>query len=140
MWNNLCGLRALKTNIFYLFIVQPSAKFWHLSASRIAMIALKYRDDSFEGIAFVINKPHHDTKLFVYRIRLLFWYKQNDDYQFYSPLADNFFVLIILAANSSPVCFWIHFRTTEKAPLQKKTTKINYLNVKALNVYIPLCT
>lgn len=36
------------------------------------------------------------------------------------PLADNFFVLIILAANSSPVDFWTHRLTTEKAPLQKK--------------------
>ena len=34
------------------------------------------------------------------------------------PLADNFFVLIIFAANSSPVDFWTHLRTTEKAPLQ----------------------
>jgi len=33
------------------------------------------------------------------------------------PLADNFFVLIIFAANSKPLLFWIHRRTMEKAPL-----------------------
>lgn len=34
------------------------------------------------------------------------------------PLADNFLVLMILAANSKPVFFCTHLRTTEKAPLK----------------------
>ena len=34
------------------------------------------------------------------------------------PLADNFLVFIILAANSSPVAFCTHLRTMENAPLK----------------------
>lgn len=34
------------------------------------------------------------------------------------PLADNFLVLIILAANSNPVDFCTHLRTIENAPLK----------------------
>lgn len=37
-----------------------------------------------------------------------------------SPLADNFFVFIIFAANSKPVDFCTHLLTTEKAPLKQK--------------------
>ena len=36
------------------------------------------------------------------------------------PLADNFLVLIILAANSNPVDFCTHLRTIENAPLKGK--------------------
>lgn len=36
------------------------------------------------------------------------------------PLDDSFLVLIILAANSSPVDFWTHRRTIENAPLQEE--------------------
>ena len=50
----------------------------------------------------------------------------------YSPLADNFLVFIILAANSRPVDFWTHLRTIEKAPLKEKeklvTTTVNSLH------------
>ena len=35
-----------------------------------------------------------------------------------SPLADNFFVLIIFAANSNPVSLRTHLLTIEKAPLK----------------------
>lgn len=38
----------------------------------------------------------------------------------YSPLADSFFVLIILAAYSCPVEIFMHLLTTEKAPLNNK--------------------
>ena len=38
----------------------------------------------------------------------------------YSPRAESFLVLMILAANSSPVDFWTHRRTMEKAPLWTK--------------------
>jgi len=34
------------------------------------------------------------------------------------PLAVNFFVLIIFAANSKPVDFWTHLFTIENAPLK----------------------
>lgn len=38
-------------------------------------------------------------------------------YSMYSPLADSFLVLIILAAYSCPVEIFMHLLTTEKAPL-----------------------
>lgn len=37
----------------------------------------------------------------------------------YSPRADSFLVLIILAAYSCPVEIFMHLLTTEKAPLQE---------------------
>lgn len=43
------------------------------------------------------------------------------------PLADNFLVLMILAANSNPVDFCTHLLTIEKAPLSKqKQTQISF--------------
>lgn len=36
------------------------------------------------------------------------------------PLAVSFFVFMIFAANSWPVLFWTHRRTTEKAPLKRR--------------------
>ena len=38
------------------------------------------------------------------------------------PLAESFLVLIILAANSSPVCLCTHLFTTENAPLKDHVT------------------
>ncbi len=37
------------------------------------------------------------------------------------PLADSFLVLMIFAAYSCPDDFFTHLRTTEKAPLRKRT-------------------
>jgi hypothetical protein len=45
---------------------------------------------------------------------------------FFLPLADNFLVLMILAANSDPVDFCTHLRTTEKAPLKRKNEYISF--------------
>ena len=43
------------------------------------------------------------------------------------PLADNFLVLMIFAANSNPVFFCTHRRTTEKAPLKiRRREKMDY--------------
>ena len=63
----------------------------------------------------------------------------------YSPLADNFFVFIIFAANSRPVDFWTHLRTIEKAPLKQENGNENkcsdrkelvlfYLSIKMMAV------
>jgi len=48
------------------------------------------------------------------------------------PLADNFFVLMIFAANSNPVLFWIHRRTMEKAPLQRRKSPIYHYKCETL--------
>jgi len=40
------------------------------------------------------------------------------------PLVESFLVLIIFAANSKPVDFWTHRRTTEKAPLHTMPQKL----------------
>lgn len=47
----------------------------------------------------------------------------NEQFLFSLPLDVNFFVLMILAANSRPVDFCTHLLTTENAPLQRKKTK-----------------
>lgn len=46
----------------------------------------------------------------------------------YSPLADNFLVLIILAAYSWPVEIFMHRLTTEKAPLEEGQTSVLVVN------------
>ncbi len=49
------------------------------------------------------------------------------------PLCDNFLVLIILAANSAPVLNWIHLRTIENAPLEKKKDFFKKSSTQLLN-------
>lgn len=59
----------------------------------------------------------------------------------HSPLGVSFFVLIIFAANSSPVAFCTHRRTTEKAPLKHhKSKKISFLSLSLRASYCSKCT
>ena len=52
------------------------------------------------------------------------------------PLADNFFVLIIFAANSNPVCLCTHLLTTENAPLKNKQSLISYANTVSFQLIL----
>jgi hypothetical protein len=56
------------------------------------------------------------------------------------PRADNFLVLMILAANSKPVDFCTHLRTTEKAPLKKEEQRHYFPQLTALIDTILICS
>ena len=58
---------------------------------------------------------------------------------FFLPRADNFLVLMILAANSKPVDFCTHLRTTEKAPLKRKNIDIIFRKLITVIHTILIC-